>query len=185
MTVLSFSTYFTPLRTLLTLTLSCWACFLFPEKKKKKKKNLCLIKRELPQAPTTLSAYLPASVTSLLKLWMDFLCFWPRPSPFSYSRRRWTSNSLFCFINISLFTGSVTLEKNHTISPILKQSNKLATAKLVGKVLCVCPISPLPLLNLLHQVFTPPKLLCLLSVTDDLYCHLLYVTLFLYQQHLT
>lgn len=74
--------------------------------------------------------------------------------------------------------------KNHTISPILKQSNKLATAKLVGKVLCVCPTSPLPLLNLLHQVFIPPKLLCLLSVTNDLYHHFLYVTLFLYQ-HLT
>lgn len=34
MTVLSFSTCFTPLRTLLTLTLSCWACFLFSWGKK-------------------------------------------------------------------------------------------------------------------------------------------------------
>ena len=46
--------------------------------------------------------------------------------------------------------------ENHTISPILKHSNKLATAKLVGKVLCVCPISPLPLLNLPIR-FAPPS----------------------------
>lgn len=183
MTVLSFSTCFTPLRTLLTLTLSCWACFLFSWEKKifflfnQKRTSagsyhlICLLTCIYDFSPETMDG-LPVFLAKAF----SFLLFKEMLSQ---------QFSLLHYQHFPLHWISLFGEKNHTISPILKQSNKLATAKLVGKVLCVCPTSPLPLLNLLHQVFIPPKLLCLLSVTNDLYCHFLYVTLFLYQQHLT
>lgn len=181
MTVLS-STCFTPLRTLLTLTLSCWACFLFSWGKKifflfnQKRTStgsyhlICLLTCIYDFSPETmdrLPVFLAKAFSFLLLKEMLSQQF-----------------SLLHYQHFPLHWISLFGEKNHTISPILEQSNKLATAKLVGKVLCVCPTSPLPLLNLLHQVFIPPKLLCLLSVTNDLYRHFLYVTLFLYQ-HLT
>lgn len=99
------------LHTFRTLLLSLSAVelvFCFPGEKKI---FFCLIRRELPQAPTTLSACLLASMTFLHRTMDRLPVFLAKALLLSYSRRRLSQQFSLCIINISLFTGSVSLEK--------------------------------------------------------------------------